>query len=53
MSAVSWRKAMADQSQSVDAHFHFPTPGCLEPYLDNFTAELTSAGYKTLTISNY
>ena len=40
-------------SQSVDTHLHFLTPGCLESYLDNFVAELTSTGYKTLTISNY
>ncbi len=40
-------------SQSVDTHLHFLTPGCLESYLDNFAAELTSTGYKTLTISNY
>jgi site-specific recombinase XerD len=44
---------MANPLQGVDTHLHFLTPGCLEPYLNNFTAELTSAGYKTLTISNY
>lgn len=44
---------MTNQVQGVDAHLHFLTPGCLRPYLDKFAAELTSAGYKTLTISNY
>jgi len=44
---------MTNPSQSVDAHSHFLTAGCLAPYLDNFAAELMSAGYKTLTISNY
>ena len=44
---------MMNPSQSVDTHLHFLTPGCLESYLDQFAAELTSTGYKTLTISNY
>ena len=44
---------MTNQAQGVGAHSHFLSPGCLGPYLDKFTAELTSAGYKPLTISIY
>ncbi len=44
---------MTNQAQGVEAHSHFLSPGCLGPYLDKFTAELTSAGYKPLTISDY
>ena len=44
---------MTDQEQGYEAHFHFLSPGCLGPYLDKFAAELASAGYTTLSVSNY
>ena len=44
---------MTDQEQGYETHFHFLSPGCLGPYLDKFAAELASAGYTTLSVSNY
>lgn len=44
---------MTNQAQGIEAHFHFLTPGCLEPYLNKFADWLASTGYATLTVSGY
>lgn len=44
---------MIVQEQNVKPHPHFLDPGCLGPYLDKFAANLITAGYTTLSTSNY
>lgn len=42
---------MSNQEQGFEAHFHLLTPGYLKQPLEKFAAELSSAGYTTLTIA--
>jgi len=44
---------MNNQKKSDEASFHFLNPGCLTPYLYEFTTKLRTSGYEPLCIDNY
>ena len=44
---------MQHRSKKEMKGHHFLSPGCLKPYLDIFTDELSKSGFTELTIQNY